>query len=150
MSLADVVAMVENWDLRMRMVACAAQEQSGDPVKFIEPQMFRLCSAKGWEKAWAAKHDSNDITDDMIRTAIKALIAGIAEQAVSDDEHREAVERLRRADDEEREFRRHTRMRKWEIDNAPPPPQIVIPPSSEILTPTPGEADVTPDDDADA
>lgn len=126
MSLADVVAMVEDWDLRMRLVACAAQEQDDDPGQFVDRYVFRLCSAEAFQKAWAAHRDETDpashVTDGMIRTAVRDLVKDHAARKISADEAAQAAANLRRAEDREHQFQDHVRMRQWEIDNAPPPP----------------------------
>lgn len=132
MSYADIAAMVEDWELRMRLVACAAIEQHDAPVPFVEENIWRVCAQLGWNEAWgkalASHADDEDykpgadhgvISDAMILSGTRKVIgdletkAAVSARAVTKDNDA----RIQAEDD--REFARQTRLRKWEIDHQP-------------------------------
>jgi hypothetical protein len=124
--------MVEDWELRMRLVACAAQEQHDSPVGFVEDNIWRICAQPGFTKAWGktATATANDpdykpggdegvISDAMIQAGVQKVIADLSVKATARTQsvEDENVARLQAEDD--REFARQTRLRQWDLDHQP-------------------------------
>jgi hypothetical protein len=130
MSYADVVAMVADWDLRMRIVACAAAEQDEGALAFVEDNIWRICSSEGWDAAWAkAVADGTDdpgehetvISDAAIKSAVLDVVHRNEAKSRLAEAEAEHVRTLRLDAEQERQFRIHTRMREWDNEH---PPQV--------------------------
>lgn len=133
MSYTDVAAMVEDWELRMRLIACAAIEQQEAPVAFVEENIWRICAQPDFAKAWGRVADAvaNDegykpgadesvVSDAMILAAMHRLVvdlevsAATRSRSVADD----TTARLQAED--ERVFANHVRMRLWDLAHQRP------------------------------
>ena len=132
MSYADVAAMVEDWELRMRLVACAAMEQQETPATFVEENIWRICAQPGFAKAWGktATATANDpdykpggdesvISDAMILAAVGKLLGDLETKAAQQSRTVQDSEAARMQAEDDRDFRRHTRMREWELAHQP-------------------------------
>ena len=132
MSYADVAAMVEDWELRMRLVACAAVEQQEAPVTFVEENIWRICAQPGFTKAWGktATATANDpdykpggdesvISDAMILAAVSKLTGDLQAKAMAKSRTVADDNEARMQAEDDRDFRRHTRMREWELAHQP-------------------------------
>jgi hypothetical protein len=95
-SYQDVADMAEDWNLRMRLIAAAAQEHPDNPVTFIDEQIWRICGQPGWGDAWqyarlthtdvegyAIGKDETVVTDGMILSGMQSIINGVAERAAA-------------------------------------------------------------------
>jgi hypothetical protein len=144
MSYADIAAMVEDWELRMRLVACAAQEQHDAPVSFVEDNIWRICAHPGFTKAWGktATATANDpdykpggdesvISDAMIQAGVQRVLGDLQTKVTMSARAVEDDTAARLDAEEEREFRRHVRIRQWEIENTPGPDFTPVTPTPE-------------------
>lgn len=82
MTYNTVVAIRASTTLRMRMVACAAQEGKPNPESWVETRAWLLASSPGWAGAWESAMVSgiddpgerdDVITDGMILGAIQPM-----------------------------------------------------------------------------
>ena len=152
MSYSDIAAMVDDWDLRMRLIACAAQEQPDDPIAFAEANIWRICAQPGWSDSWAkvANAIANDpdykpgadekvISDAKILSGMQKVIKDLTStvtaksRAMTDD-----VAAQQQAEDD-RHFARQVRMREWELEHMPEPPTLTFPAPPDPAPPDPTE-----------
>ena len=85
MAYADIAEIHGDYDLRQRMIACAATEHvAGSYEQWVADQAWALASQPGWESAWASAKaagktdlgaDEGVITDAMILSAVQTLKA---------------------------------------------------------------------------
>lgn len=93
MSYQDIADMAEDWPLRMRLIAAAAEVHPDDPMPFVETQIWRITGQPGWAGTWAsakAAHKDDDdyeagadeavITDQMIFDGIQRLSGAVRAQ----------------------------------------------------------------------
>lgn len=83
MTYADVAEIHADYDLRQRVVACAATEHVSERVEqWVADQAWVLAAQPGWESAWASAKaggstalgaDEGVITDAMILSAVQKL-----------------------------------------------------------------------------
>jgi len=87
MAYNDIVNMAHDNDLRLRIVAAAAQEQDLNPGHWTDLNLWHVVSAPRWAEAYAyAKASSNErpgydeavITDTMILAAVQARVDATA------------------------------------------------------------------------
>jgi hypothetical protein len=157
-SYQDVADMAEDWDLRMRLIACVAQEHRDDPVQFVEDQIWRIAGQPGWGDAWNyAKlvhendpdyHPGKDaavLTDGMILAGVQQVV-NIVEGRINDEaEAAQAAAAAAVQAEADRQLEVFTRQREYELANpiipveipAPPPGDPVVIPGSD--EPVPGE-----------
>jgi hypothetical protein len=87
MPYLDTYSMTLNGALRGRLAAAAATEPTppADPEGWVNEQRWALCSAPGWDEAWASAlaggvedpgADAGVITDAMILSQTQAVLAG--------------------------------------------------------------------------
>jgi hypothetical protein len=132
MSYANIAAMVEDWDLRMRLIACAAQEQADGPVLFVEDNIWRICAQPGWDAAWASAlvthaddedyrpgADEGVIPDAKILSGVQKVIKDQRTTVVASARSVEDANAARLQAEDDREFARHVRMREWELAHQP-------------------------------
>lgn len=83
MSYNDIVSMRSNSDLVLRITACAAQEQPGDPDQWTQDHIWDVVASPGWADAWASAlaaanerpgYDMGVITDGNILSAVQAAV----------------------------------------------------------------------------
>jgi hypothetical protein len=85
LSYNDIVSMRSNSDLVLRLTACAAQEQPGDPDQWVQDHIWDLVAAPGWADKWASAlatdppnpapgYDMGVITDGDILAAVQAAV----------------------------------------------------------------------------
>lgn len=83
MTYNTVAKMANDYDLRLRVAACAATEGNASPVSWAESHMWNIVGAAGWAAAWesALANDKTDlgklegvITDGMIIAAVQPLL----------------------------------------------------------------------------
>lgn len=81
----DIAVMGSDSDLTLRVQACAAQEQDGNPYEWAAENMLALAAQPGWDAAWASAvaadnpapgRDPAVITDGMILSGVQALLSG--------------------------------------------------------------------------
>lgn len=87
MSYNTMAAIANDWQLRLRIAACAAQQSKGPtsgPVAWTDKYLWQISATPGWDTVWAAAlaagsatpgHDESVITDQMILSAVQALPA---------------------------------------------------------------------------
>jgi hypothetical protein len=147
MSYSDIAAMVEDWDLRLRLMACASQEQHDDPGKFLDEHVWRICSQPGWDAAWAsalASHaddpeyhpgaDNAVITDGMILSGTQAVISDVSAHEAQVAKATLAVSTTKTVTAQQLEadanFEMYVRQREWDLAHMPqysstPPPPLL-------------------------
>jgi hypothetical protein len=126
-SYQDVADMAEDWGLRMRLIACAAQEHHEDPVQFVEEHIWRLAGQPGWAQAWAkaraahtsegdyeAGKDPKVISDEMILTAMRKVVGHVVARADAEEAKVAARQAAQRAAEQAHHL--DTVRRQHEID----------------------------------
>lgn len=140
MSYSDIVAMVGDWDLRMRIVACVAAEQDDGVLGFVEDNIWRICSTSGWEGAWAKAADAtaNDegykpgadetvIGDGMIRDAVLTVVAKVLARVEAAEALLASQTAVKRQEEDDRQFAAFVRARRYEVDNPRAEPPVRVP-----------------------
>jgi hypothetical protein len=158
MSYQDVADMAEDWGLRMRLIACAAQEYPDNPVDFIDEQIWRICGQPGWGDAWQYSRlthaDDPDfdigmqedvVTDGMILSGIQEVIRQVNSHAAilasEIREQQEAAEKAAAA----RQLEAFTAQREIELANPILPVEIPAPPPEVVQLPVLPEPEPQPD-----
>jgi len=86
-SYNTIVKMAQDLDLRLRLIAAAAQEQDENPADWVDRNRWNIVARSDWNAAYeyavltgnpTPGHDEGVITDPMILSAVQARIADIA------------------------------------------------------------------------
>jgi len=82
MGYKTVAVMSDDYPLRQRLIAAAAQENIEDPVFWVEKYRWEIASQPGWDAAWDSAiangiefpgNDESVITDGMILSGTQAV-----------------------------------------------------------------------------
>jgi hypothetical protein len=140
--------MAEDWGLRMRLIACAAQEHPDNPVTFVEEQIWRICGQPGWGDAWQYARlthadvegyeigkDDTVLTDGMILSGMQSVVNAVTERANAATATA-ALLATEQADAEHaRQLATFTAQREVELAKPIVPTEIPAPPTEPPPTP---------------
>ena len=155
MSYQDIADMAEDWGLRMRLIACAAQEHPDNPVTFVEEQIWRICGQPGWGDAWQYARlthkdvegyeigtDETVVTDGMILSGMQFVVNAVVERAATTAAEVEQAAAVRAQVEADRQMAMFVAQRDLEL--AKPIIPTEVPTQLPVVNPDPPPAESVP------